>query len=205
MSITTYTELKTAVESWLEHQLFTSRVPDFITLFEATANRRLRVRQQETASQLTTSSGEASLPTDYLQHRHVTWVTSGGVRRELDYVTPVQLNEMFPTLADGGEPAVFTIVGEAFAMRPGVDTGTTFLAYYQKIPVLSDSNTTNWLLTAHPDLYLFGSLVEAELFGVNDERFPIWKARRDEIFNEIEILANKSRGGGSIRIKGPTP
>ena len=48
MSITTYTELKTAVENWLDHTLFTARVPEFIALFEATANRRLRVQQQET-------------------------------------------------------------------------------------------------------------------------------------------------------------
>ncbi len=59
------------------------------------------------------------------------------------------------------------------------------------MPALSDSTPTNWLLTAHPDLYLFGSMIEAEMFGVNDERAPPWKARRDEIFDEIEKLSNK--------------
>ena len=47
MSIATYAELRTAVENWLDHTLFTARVPEFIALFEAAANRRLRVRQQE--------------------------------------------------------------------------------------------------------------------------------------------------------------
>ncbi len=60
-------------------------------------------------------------------------------------------------------------------------------------------------LTAHPDLYLFGALVEAEMFGVNDERAPLWKARRDEIFDEIEKLSNKTRGAGAIRVMGVTP
>ena len=63
---------------------------------------------------------------------------------------------------------------------------------FQKIPALSDSATTNWLLTAHPDLYLFGSLVGAEMSGVNDERAPLWKARRDEILDEVEKLSNKN-------------
>ena len=58
---------------------------------------------------------------------------------------------------------------------------------------------------AHPDLYLFGSLVEAEMFGVNDERAPLWKARRDEIFDEIEKLSNKTRGAGTVRAMGATP
>jgi hypothetical protein len=48
-------------------------------------------------------------------------------------------------------------------------------------------------------------LVEAEMFGVNDERAPAWKSRRDEIFDEIEKLSNKSRGAGAIRVMGATP
>jgi hypothetical protein len=50
MSITTYTELQTAIGNWLDHSLFTSRIPEFIVLFEATANRKLRVRQMETST-----------------------------------------------------------------------------------------------------------------------------------------------------------
>jgi hypothetical protein len=57
MSIATYAELRTAVENWLDHTLFSARVPEFIALFEAAANRRLRVRQQEASSALTPSSG----------------------------------------------------------------------------------------------------------------------------------------------------
>jgi hypothetical protein len=32
-----------------------------------------------------------------------------------------------------------------------------------------------------------------------------WKARRDEIFDEIEKLSNKTRGAGAIRVMGVTP
>jgi hypothetical protein len=63
----------------------------------------------------------------------------------------------------------------------------------------------NWLFSTHPDLYLFGSLAEAEMFLVNDPRAVLWKARRDEIFDEIEKLSNKTRGIGAIRAMGPTP
>jgi hypothetical protein len=43
------------------------------------------------------------------------------------------------------------------------------------------------------------------MFGVNDERAPAWKARRDEIFDEIEKLSNKTRGAGPMRVMGVTP
>ena len=42
MAITTYSELQAAVGNWLDHGLFAARIPEFIALFEAAANRRLR-------------------------------------------------------------------------------------------------------------------------------------------------------------------
>lgn len=201
MAIGTFLELQTAIDGWLDHQLFSARSPDFIALFEATANRRLRVRQQETSTTLTPSSGEVTLPNDYLSWRRVTW--TGDTRRELEYVEPSYLQARFPTSA-AGSPGLFTIEGSTLKVRPVDDTALDFL-YFAKVPALSDSVTTNWLLTAHPDVYLFGSLVEAEMFGVNDERAPIWKARRDEIFDEIEKLSNKTRGAGAVKVLGPTP
>ncbi|SRR5258705_2544068 len=198
MSITTYAELQAAIGGWLGHGLFTATIPDFITLFEAAANRRLRVRQQEATATLTPVSGAATLPADYLAWRRVTW--TGSPRVELDYVEPSWLQAAYPT-SPARTPTVFTIEGSTLKVRPVDATALEFL-YYQRIPALSDVATTNWLLAAHPDLYLFGAMVEAELFGVNDERMPLWKGRRDEIFDEIEKLSNKTRGAGAMRIMG---
>lgn len=201
MSITTYAQLQTAIESWLDRTDLTATIPDFITLFEAVANRRLRVRQMETSTTLTPASGSATLPTDYLQWRRVTW--TGSVRVELEYVHPSYLQGLYPdTPAD--VPRVFTIEGSTLKVRPTSTTDLEF-DYWQKIPVLSVSNTTNWLLTAHPDLYLFGSLVEAQMFTVDPDQAAIWKARRDEVFDEIASLGRKSQGLGSVRVMGPTP
>lgn len=76
MAITTYSELQAAIQAWLARTDLAANVPDFITLFEAAANRRLRVRQQETSTTLTPTSGSASLPADYLSWRRVTWAGS---------------------------------------------------------------------------------------------------------------------------------
>ena len=201
MAITTYSELQTAVGNWLDHGLFAARIPEFIALFEAAANRRLRVREQEAATTLMPSSGTAALPADYLAWRRVTW--TGSPRVELQYVHPSYLQAAYPS-TPSARPRVFTIEGSTLKIRP-VDATALEFDYFQKIPALSDGAATNWLLAAHPDLYLFGALVEAEMFGVNDERAPLWKARRDEILDEIEKLSNKTRGAGAMRVMAATP
>jgi len=201
MSITTYAELQAAVGNWLDHGLFAARIPEFIALFEAAANRRLRVREQEATATLTPVSGAAALPADYLAWRRLTW--TGTPRVELQYVHPSYLQAAYPS-SPSDVPRIFTIEGMTLKIRP-LDGTPLELDYFQKIPALSDGNPNNWLLAAHPDVYLFGSLVEAEMFGVNDERAPLWKARRDEIFDEIEKLTNKTRGAGAMRVMGVTP
>jgi hypothetical protein len=201
VAITNYSELQAAIGNWLDHTLFTARVPDFIALFEATANRRLRVRQQEATAVLTPSAGAAALPADYLAWRRLTW--TGLTRVELEYVHPSYLQAAYPA-SPADVPRVFTIEGATLKIRP-VDNAALELDYFQRIAALSDAAPANWLLSAHPDLYLFGALVEAEMFGVNDERAPLWKGRRDEIFDEIEKLSNKTRGAGAARVMGPTP
>jgi hypothetical protein len=209
MTIANYSDLQTAVGNWLDHSLFTARIPEFIVLFEACANRRLRVRQQEVVTPLTpNASGFAALPADYLALRRVTW--TGAPRVELAYVHPSYLQAAYPS-APVDVPRIFTIEGTTLKVMP-LDQSPLEISYFQKIPALAsvapgDGTQTNWLLSAHPDLYLFGSMVEAEAFGVNDERMPMWKARRDEIFDEIDKLNNKTRGGdpGAARVMGTTP
>ena len=57
MSISTYSELKTAVENWLDRADLTERVPEFISLGEARIARRLRVRGIEQRSTTPLVSG----------------------------------------------------------------------------------------------------------------------------------------------------
>jgi hypothetical protein len=196
MAITTFSELTAAVTSWLARDDLTAAIPDFVALFEAAANRRLRVRQMETSAALTPAGGAAALPEDYLMWRRLTW--TGSRRRELDYVHPSYLQAAFDAAA--GTPRVFTIEGATLKIRP-VDGTALELDYFQRLPALSDAQTSNWLLAAHPDLYLFGALVEAEAFNKDADKAALWKLRRDEIFDEIEKLGGKSCAG-AIRVIG---
>jgi hypothetical protein len=201
MTIQTYSDLQGAVANWIARADLTTNIPDFIALFESVANRRLRLRQQESAVTLTASSGVATLPADYLAWRRVTW--TGQFPRELEYVHPSYLHALYPTLP-ADIPRLFTIEGGNLTVAPTDNTALTF-DYFQKIPALSNTNTSNWLLATAPDLYLFGSLAEAHGFVKDAESLALWKSRRDELFEEIERLDVKTRGQSGIRVVGPTP
>lgn len=198
MAFTTYAELQAAVASWLARDDLTAYIPDFITIFEAAACRKLKVRLQETTATLTPSSGVAMVPSDYLGYRRVTW--TGSPIHELSYVTP-------PTYAgyiEAGEgiPTIFTIEGSNLRVAPANDTALTF-DYFARTAAVSTS--LNWLFTKHPDAYLFGSLCEANAFNKDVDPAGLWKARRDEVFDEIAMLDFNERQGMQVRTMGVTP
>ena len=201
MSIQSYSDLQTAVANWLARADLAANIPDFIMIFETVANRRLRVRQQESAAALAPSAGVATLPSDYLAWRRVTWM--GATSRELEYVHPSYLHALYPT-GPAGPPRLFTIEGATLTVAPSDDSPLTF-DYFQKVPPLSDAAPVNWLLTIYPDLYLFGALTEAQGFVKDSDSLSLWAARRNELFDEIERLDAKTRGPAGIRVMGATP
>jgi hypothetical protein len=183
-------------------------------MFERAANRRLRVRQQETTAQLTpapigASCSGAPLPVDYLAFRRVTWngMASQGSTWELEYVVPTYMHFRFPVINNSvGVPQIFTIENGNLLV-PTLNSSPIELAYFQKIPALGtpQGSGTNWLLSEHADVYLWGSLCEAAAFVLDLEKAAFWKTRRDELFDEIIALSNKSRAIGGMRVMGPTP
>ncbi len=198
MAISTYAELQAAIASWLARDDLTAYIPDFITLFEAAACRKLKVRLQETTTTLTPSSGVATVPSDYLGYRRVTW--TGSPSHELSYVAPTIYSGYLES--GSGIPSVFTIEGSNLRVAPSDDTALTF-DYFQRLTTVSSS--LNWLFTNHPDAYLFGSLCEANAFNKDVDAAGLWKARRDEIFDEIAKLDFNERQGMAVRVYGMTP
>lgn len=209
MAITTYAELQTACGNFLDRTDLSSRIPEFIVLFEAVANRRLRVREQLASTDLTPSSGVCTLPSDYLEWKRVTRLATNS--QNMEWMEPEFLSVSYPhdqqlvnpSTAPGG---FFTIEGASLIVKPEDDSVDVQLLYYQSIPALSAANqSTHWLFTKHPDIYLAGMLGEATLFTEAPEQAQIWLARRDAGFAEIERLSKQSQGRASVRTFGPTP
>lgn len=199
MSFSTYADLQTQVGNWLARDDLTTYIPDFIRLFEAAACRKLKVRPQQALTTLTPSSGSATLPTDYLGYVRVTW--TGSPRSELTYTAPTLFQSDFPT-QPAGIPCVFTIEGTSLKVMPSSDTNLEFV-YYQRTAAVE--TTLAWLYSNHFDAYLFGSLTEANAFDKKVDIAGLWKARRDEVFDEIAKLDFNERANMAVRTTGVTP
>jgi hypothetical protein len=200
MALVSYADLQTQIANWLARDDLAAYIPDFITLFECAAARKLKVRLQETTATLTPSGGVATIPTDYLGYRRVTW--TGQPIHELNYVAPTVYAQYLNITS--GIPVLFTIEGTNLRLAPSDDTPLTF-DYFQRTPALSGA--MNWLYTNHPDAYLFGCLCEANAFnkGQAFEAASLWKTRRDEVFNEIAMLDFNERQGMAVRTMDVTP
>jgi hypothetical protein len=281
MPFANYNDLLAGLSNWLDHTLYAPRYPDFIVLFEATANRRLKTRQQETTIILVPSNpqpiavtgaanngvglirltvadatgfntndlatvtnvqgtveangtwqvnvidnahvdlqnstfahpfigasgtirgmvGWVDMPVNFTAWRRLTY--TGSPRTELSYVHPSYFQAAYPSFP-ADIPRIFTIEGDTIKIMPTSSTPLEF-DYWAGISPLTAVNPVNQLMTLYPDVYLFGCLCEAEAFGVNDERMPMWKARRDEIFNEIELVDMQRHAPSYIRVFGVTP
>jgi hypothetical protein len=196
----TWTELKASLAEWLNRSDLTSKIPELIAFAERRFNRVLIVPDREASATATLSSERLALPTDYWALRNIfldtdprtplTQVTHGEVVDSFDYV---------------GRPVVYAISGEELVFGPQPDASYTVqIAYYKTIPALGSGQATNWLLTDHPDIYMMGSLLQAEAYLVNDGRIPLWKAALDEAMGELMAAGNRKRVFSSpVRLRSP--
>jgi hypothetical protein len=171
MALSNYTELQDAIADYLDDETLEPRIPDFIRLFEVKAQRVLRTSQaKNVAIAQTDINGQVDVPDDFRGIVRLT-LEDG---KPLEFLTPDDVG-LRNSYANNRTPYGFTIEGGLITLVPAASVNVV-LYYYQTIPVLSVSNATNWLLDDDPDVYLYGSLAEAEAFGFNDSRLATWRA-----------------------------
>lgn len=198
MALANFSDLKTAIADWMHRADLASTAPDFIRLFEAQANKQniFKTRLNYTTGTLTTAAGTATvaLPSDYRQARAV--VLESSPRQVLNFLSPDAAVRKYPSSASG-EPKGFTVEGANLRLYPTPDAAYSItLFYYQSITALSDSNTTNWLLTNHPDVYLFGSLIKAQAYLGSDPRVAQWISLYQEAVSLLDTSDNQEQYGG---------
>jgi len=175
MAITTYAELQTAIGDWLNRADLDQKIPDFIRLAESTLNDVLRQADMVTQSTgVSITSGRATLPSDALE---VVYAQVGSAEDEpLEQVSPQQLTMLRRTRTrDAANPRFYAIIGRQIVVTPTPSSGTLDIDYYQRIPALTTSNTTNWLLDDAPHVYLYTSLLHATPFLMDDARYQVFQ------------------------------
>ena len=205
MAISTKAELHTAIANWMNRSDLTSRIPEFISLAEAGFNRNLRAREMLVRSTASTSGQYVSLPTDYLEMLNIE-LTSTSPPKRLVYITSDRSDDYRERQKNKtGTPDYYTIEGASIQLLPTPSEAVTVqLNYYQDIPALSGlaDSGDNWLLLAHPDVYLYGTLMQASPYVMDPQSAGQWGGLLDRAMQELQLSDEKSRySGGTLNMR----
>jgi len=177
MALATYSDLKTSLANWLNRTDLTTEIAeDFIVLAEKDFNSKLRVRKMITQSSITVDSELVTLPTGFLQVRDF-YILQGGVKYALNYITPSQMDQIKGT-SSTGMPSTYTILGDNLRFAPVPSSSYSgIINHYKEFDPLSVTNTSNYILTNHPAIYLYGSLYHASNFlgGIEPNQAGQWE------------------------------
>lgn len=196
MAITTYAELVTAITtSWMHRSDLAAVAPEFIALAESKINRKLRSRHQELALAETAidASYQVAIPSTALAVKRM-WRTD-------EPKTPLNaapLEFIIGRQYAGG--LALNYCGEDAKWRFD-GTGNVAGVLYRSIPGLSSSNTTNWLLTLAPDLYLYACLAEACSYTSAAEKSVLWETKAEARIEELNRTEHRDTFSGAIRTR----
>ena len=188
----TYSELKTNIANYLNRSDLTSEIDIFIDNTEAELNRRLRVADQVKRSVATADGQYLSLPSDWLEAINIE-ITSNDFRPLMQM--SIESLDVYRKANNNitGQPIYYAIVDNTLELAPTPDAEYTLqLTYFSKIDALSDSNTSNFVLASHPDIYLYGSLKHASVFLMEDERAPLFNAQFEKSLEEIRLQQERA-------------
>lgn len=200
MAISTFTELKSAIADELNRSDLTSVIPNFISLAEARLNRDLRVRQMIKRANAPTVAGNRylSVPPDWQQAKNLQ-ITASGKTVQLEFMT-LDFADYYNSTRGGlsGVPKYYNFTGGDIELIPTPnDVYSIEMAYYGKVTPLSDSVSTNWLLTQWPDVYLYGSLIHSAPYLKEDDRLDVWSAIYDRLTTDINASDERAQYSGS--------
>lgn len=205
MAITTKAELLTAVSNWLNRSDLTSRIPEFIELTEASFNRNLRTREMLVRATAAVSGQYVSLPDGFLEMTNIE-ITSTDPPKRLIYVTSDRSDDYREKKSNKtASPSYYTIEGETIQLLPTPDVSYTLqLNYFKSITALSTLADTgsNWLLNSHPDVYLYGTLMQASPYLMDPQATQQWDGLFARSMQELQVADDKSRySGGTLNMR----
>lgn len=197
-----YSQLKSNIADFLNRSDLTAVIPTFIELAESQMERPLRVRQMLSRSTASIDTQYSAFPADFLEAKTFK-ITSSNPIQPLEFLTPEQMDDRDQLYANApGMPKYFTVIGNQLRVSPTPDaTYTAELSYFAKLPKLSDSVTTNWLLASSPDAYLYGALMQAAPYLKDDERVAVWGTLYNTAIESIKFADQSASASGLIRAR----
>lgn len=193
MALSNFTELKAALADWLDGSPLGGREADFIALCEDEINARLGVaigtgatiRPMMQRDPVTIDAEYVDMP-DGNTVRPLTLEVEGLDRPwSIPYISPDSLvgfnygaaeqRSALQEVINGNPPRFYSIIGDEMRFYPVPQAPlSAIITRFVKIPALSDATASNWVLASHRNVYLYGSLAQASMFGWNDAGMSNW-------------------------------
>lgn len=195
MSITNYSELKTALANWSKRTYLTAMMGDFIALAEADMQARLKTVDFETLSTVAVVDGAGTVPSGFLGARSVYW--DGNLANPVKYLPPAQFDALRNR---SGLPQFFTIIRDQILTIPQ-NTGNLIITHKSRFVPLSDVAPTNVLLTDFPDVYLHGSLAQLYTYVFDVNMATLHGGLFDNAVKRIIKDNNDRKYGGPLQVR----
>lgn len=194
MSLADYTGLKAEISDWLHRTDISSQADTFIDLFESDFNSNMRVRQMEQRTQLTSTAGYLLHPTNWIGWKSIRGV-SGGDTYNLEPISEESAILLTGDESSSSTPLYYKTEGAKTWLYPYAAGVSLTVVYYEGVGL---STGTNWLLTAYPGAYLFGSLLGATSYISDDAQAAKWREAYDRALYTIKSDSRRSEWSGQV-------
>lgn len=231
MEITDYGSLKQAVAAYLHLDDLSAAIAVYIRLAEARLNRDLRLHGERGDRSIVLGAGKTrlALPGDYNHFLSLwqgavigpfevaprswsdfkgTWAAPvaaeglvdaepGGPFRRLRYVNDVE----FKVRQQPGVPKLFTLMGQWLVFECPAAQAQHYRLHYVRAFALSEKAPTNYLLTHHPDAYLYATLLEAPVRSFDDDRLVVYQDRYDRAVESVTAHEGAAFGADVMHLE----
>lgn len=204
--MTTYTDLLADIALWAARDDLAAASPAFVRLAEAEIGRVVRALEQETDTTLTVAAPnmEVALPDGFLGFKHVFLTGANDPRTQ--YLPPTQFHELkngvngaFDLISGG----VYTYTIESGKLKGQAEAVLNVTYLKRFAAVQSAPGGTNWLLTNHYDVYLWGALKEAWDYIDETEQVAKYQARFDRAVGQLDTLETRKRIASGPLVRRP--
>lgn len=198
MALNTFANLKQAIERWSKRTDLSDVIDDIVSLAENRIDNRLRVSVNNKRATATapTSDRFLALPDYFIEMRRFTLIKDT-YYNELIFNTP----ESMILFNQSGVPKYYTITSEIEFDRVPADGYTLEMSYWKKLTPLSDSNTTNDVLTNFPHIYLQACKVEAHYWARDEDTGLAEEQRLNFLIDEANAEDLRGRYGAAPRMQ----
>ena len=212
MALDTYGGLKTLVANYLSRADLTSQIADFVTLAHKQLMRDLRghPRLQIRNAAFSITGEYVACPATFMALTSMHLNTTP--RRAIQYMEtdtqdryygestgiPAFVSIVAPTAAGSGD-ATGSNEYFRFAPVPG-STYTATIEYTAALPFFSadsGAGSANWILVDAPDLYLYGTLLQANSYIRDDPRIALWAQAYQVALESVKSSGNRARWGAN--------